>query len=304
MPQVWSYGGSEVWTSYPTGIQTVSVPKPPPVVQGDLVVIACLYGFGLNANFPSGFAHVTGSPQTFSTNNRLALLWKIATNAEPASYSFTTASGSGGFEAIAILRYVNMAASQSPVTALVTATATTITTASVTTVATDSLVLRVVGTNNAASISIASGTTRVIAGSNFDLMLVGEADKAAIGAAGTVVVTANVSNAMQSITAAFTQNAGALTHSVSGIGNFVIQSPGAIRVQLTGSFGSIGVARGNPVRYFEIGSVSFGTANGQMRNYYLQHADELIIAPFSNASTLYYSLRSGLTATITELPTP
>jgi hypothetical protein len=299
--QNWAYAGCEVWTGYGTLPTSLTLGKPNGTQLGDLLVLVSLYGFALTATLPSGFAHVTGSPQTFSTNNRMLFAWKIAGGSEPASYTLGNSGGSGGYEAAALIRYTGIAAAPTPVSAVATATATTIATPTVTTTAADSLVLRAVGTFNAASLSIASGTVRALQGAGGDLLMVAELDKATVGATGTDVATANTSNAMQSIVAAFLQTTGPVTHSVSGAGSFSINSPPALSVVLSGIPSRLGTGKGNPVRYFELGNISIGSANGQMRNYFLEHATELVLCPFATATEVYYSFPVGVTATISEL---
>lgn len=95
-----------------------------------------------------------------------------------------------------------------------------------------------------------------------------------------------------------------ITHTVSGSGTISLSAPVAISLALTGIPSSLGTGRGNPTRYFEMGNIAWGDANGYLRNYYLQHAAELILAPFQPATLLAYSLASGITAVITELFNP
>lgn len=94
--------------------------------------------------------------------------------------------------------------------------------------------------------------------------------------------------------------AAATTHTVSGTGQVSIVSPVAIGLSLTGIPASLGVAKGNPARYFELGNIAFGGTSGFLRNYYLTHSAELIMAPAQGFTLLDYSLAAGVTAVITE----
>ncbi len=94
--------------------------------------------------------------------------------------------------------------------------------------------------------------------------------------------------------------AAAVAHTVSDSGIIDILSPVAIDIQLTGLPSSLGTGIGNPVRYFEMGNIAWGTTLGYGRNYYLEHASEIVVAPFATCTKLAYSFRSGITAVITE----
>lgn len=90
---------------------------------------------------------------------------------------------------------------------------------------------------------------------------------------------------------------------LSGVGSFTpIGTVEAIEIDLTGIPASLGTGMGNPMRYFGLGNVSFEYAGAySARNYYLEHAHELVVTQFSAVSTVRYSLPSGITATITEI---
>jgi len=90
-------------------------------------------------------------------------------------------------------------------------------------------------------------------------------------------------------------------HTLSGSGTVTIAAPVALAVSLSGIPSGLGTGRGNPTRYFELGNLAWGTASGYGRNYYLEHAAELVIAPFPGATALAYSFAPGITATVTEL---
>lgn len=92
----------------------------------------------------------------------------------------------------------------------------------------------------------------------------------------------------------------AVVHTLSGSGQVSIASPVAIDIALSGLAGSLGTGKGNPVRYFQLGNIAWGTSLGFGRNYYLEHANEIVVAPFATCTLLAYSFAPGITATITE----
>lgn len=88
-----SFGGTASGTS-------LTIPKPPGLVNGDVVLIAARSQEGSSANdwtLPSGFARLTAAPATLpSRPYRVASIWyKTVTNAsaEPANYVLTGPSG-------------------------------------------------------------------------------------------------------------------------------------------------------------------------------------------------------------------
>jgi hypothetical protein len=89
-------------------------------------------------------------------------------------------------------------------------------------------------------------------------------------------------------------------HTLSGSGLQAISSPVALTVALSGIPAGLSTGLGNPLRYFGLGSLSWGNTLGYMRNYFLEHANELVLAPFSDATSLGYSFAPGITATVTE----
>jgi hypothetical protein len=89
-------------------------------------------------------------------------------------------------------------------------------------------------------------------------------------------------------------------HVLTGSGVQAISNPVAIDIQLTGIPASLGIAKGNPTRYFNLGNIAWGTSLGYGRNYYLEHASEIVVAPFATCTQLAYSFAAGITATVTE----
>jgi hypothetical protein len=92
-------------------------------------------------------------------------------------------------------------------------------------------------------------------------------------------------------------------HVLTGSGQISIASPVAIDIALTGLAGSLGTGKGNPTRYFQLGNIAWGTSLGFGRNYYLEHANEIVVAPFATCTLLAYSFAAGISATVTELIT-
>lgn len=98
---------------------------------------------------------------------------------------------------------------------------------------------------------------------------------------------------------------GTVVHSgLTGTGSVAVSSPPAVQITMTGIPAGIGQGKGNPPRYFDLGNIAWGTGNGALRNWYLEHSTELVIAPISDASVIYYSFAPGVTGSITELTSP
>ena len=300
MAQNWVYGGAAILgsgsASSPSSV-TFQAFRPPR--DGDLLVAAFNYDATSTLVMPSGWAHVTGSPATVAGAARYACVWKIA-SAEGSTFAFSQTGCSHIFVGL-LARYENINAAPAPVSAVTTATSSTVTGPTVTSTVNDSLIVRLALSDGASSLAFASGTSRLLHGENGDLIRLVDSNQATAGATGTNVATANTSNHLAAFTVAFKQGASPTTHVVTGSGSFSIGTCAAISASYTGIPSSLGTGKGNPVRYFELGNVAWATANGASRNYYLEHNPELIVAPFVGATTFYYSLLPGVTATFTEL---
>jgi len=124
---------------------------------------------------------------------------------------------------------------------------------------------------------------------------------AGLATARTVTFGSTQTNRIETCTAyAALPPATSLTHNVSGSGSFSLANPVAIAIALTGLASSLGTGKGTPTRYFELGNIAWGTADGYGRNYYLEHANELVIAPAQPMTLLAYSFAPGISAVITE----
>jgi len=297
--QAWAFAGYALVSQGDLNLQSATVQSLREAATGDLLIAALSYGASGTLTLPTGWAHVTGSPATATV--RTAVAWKIAGSSEPTSYTFSL-SGDNLFTLL-VARYTGILLSPAPVSGVATATSSTVTAPSVTTLATDSLVVRVALSDNATSLSFASGTARALVGRSGDLIRLADQNIASVGASGTNVATANTSNHLHAYSVAFKQGVAPTTHIVSGSGSFSIGGCAGLSVSYTGLPGSLGTGKGNPVRYFELGNIAWGTANGAARNYYLEHNPELIPIPFAGANLVYYSLIPGVTATFSELLT-
>lgn len=286
--QVSGFGSTSLTLAAPDGLR-----------DGDLIVIAAMYDFAATAVLPSGFAHVSGSPAAQSTTYKSLLAWKIASG-EPVSWQLTR-TGSGNFFASVAAAWSKILASPGVVSAAATANSTTVSAPSVTTTAADALVVRVATCWVATSLSFAAGTGRVISINSDNIVLLADQDQASAGGTGTDVATGTPSGALIAFTAAFNQSTVGVSQSVTGSGSITISNPRAISLALTGIAASTDTGQGNPVRYFGIGNIAWANINGATRNYYLEHAAEVVVNPLDNATTLYYSFKPGVTAVITEL---
>lgn len=282
-----------------TGFTSIAIPKPELTKNGDLIVICAMYDNAATAVIPPGFAHVSGSPIAQSTTYKSLLIWKIASN-EPFFWTITR-TGSGSFFASACVVYSKILASPGVVSASATASGTTVNAPTVTTTAADALVIRAVTTWTATAVAFAAGTTRVASVNVDNIVLIADQDKATTGATGTDTVTASPTGPLIAFTAAFNQSLTSLVHTVSGNGTIAVDSPKAVSLSLTGIAASTDQGKGLPLRYFGLGNITFANADGAHRNYYLEHASEIAVSPLDNPTTIYYSLKPGVTAVITEL---
>jgi hypothetical protein len=299
MAQNWAYGSQSSVDHSSGGGNSWVISKPAGTVDGDLLVGFFSYLNAATLTLPSGWAHVTGSPAIVIVTAKYAFVWKIASS-EPASWTFSTSGSNLGFVGL-VVRYTGILAAPAPVAGLATSTTSSVTAPAVTTLTADSLVIRAAFGDNATTLSFASGTSRALVGGSGDLIRVVDQDQVTVAATPTDVATANTANNMAAFTVAFKQTTVSGTHVVSGAGSFAVASPVGMSASYTGIPTSLGQGRGNPVRYFELGNVAWGTANGPTRNYYLEHNPELIVAPFAGATIFYYSLAPGVTATFQEL---
>jgi hypothetical protein len=89
---------------------------------------------------------------------------------------------------------------------------------------------------------------------------------------------------------------------LTGTGSFAVSGLLGLQVTVTAGLPTAGSAAGTPVEYFTDSFVSLGTADGYPRSQRIDHSPQLWLPPDAGAFTLVgYTLRPGLTATITEV---
>lgn len=206
MAQTWAFGTSAT-KDQSAGAASIVVNKPTSTADGELLVAYVTADDFAAITAPSGWTQFTGSPQSVSANLKGAAYYKVASG-EGASWTWTTA-GAKLYEGY-VARYTGLTSTPHDISngAAGSTGAATVTAPAVTTTAADDLVVRVAGTWNATSVSFASGSSRINAGSNGDLMILYDQDQAAAGSTGTNVATANTTNAMVAFTGAFLQSGG------------------------------------------------------------------------------------------------
>jgi hypothetical protein len=89
---------------------------------------------------------------------------------------------------------------------------------------------------------------------------------------------------------------------LSGSGCITVSSPSALKLTLTGVPASKGQGLGNPARYFELGSISWGDGTFYSRNWYVEHEDEYVSIPIAGMVSVCYSFDPAITVDILEVP--
>jgi hypothetical protein len=153
-----------------------------------------------------------------------------------------------------------------------------------------------------APVTTPATNTYVTTGLGEDLFDEGPCTSFPIGA--RTFTPSGTSGAWIAISIALRPAAGTIHTGLTGSGSVGVASPGAIQVVCSGTISAGGTGVGNPARYFGLGNISWATANGAMRNFFIEHSTELIPAPINDATTVYYSFAPGVTGQITELATP
>ena len=89
---------------------------------------------------------------------------------------------------------------------------------------------------------------------------------------------------------------------LSGTGSIAVQGLIGVAVDVTTIPVALGVSAGTPLEYFDLGYVTFGTADGYQHSVRIEHPAQLVIPPFAGVFTsLAYTLHSGVVVTLTEL---
>lgn len=95
---------------------------------------------------------------------------------------------------------------------------------------------------------------------------------------------------------------GTVHSALSGAGSFSIQGILGAKVDVTTLPSSYGRSGTNPTEYFDLGFVSFGTADGWPTSYRLEHDPTMMLPARCGLYTdLEYDLAPGVVVTITEL---
>lgn len=89
---------------------------------------------------------------------------------------------------------------------------------------------------------------------------------------------------------------------LAGAGSFAIQGLLGVKVNVTTLPASLGVSGTSPAEHFDLGFITFGTADGYPHSIRLEHQVQLMLpARASVFTTLAYDLHPGVVVTITEL---
>lgn len=89
---------------------------------------------------------------------------------------------------------------------------------------------------------------------------------------------------------------------LTGDGSFDIQGLLGVKIALTTVPASLGVAAGTPEEHFDLGFVTFGSADGYPHSIRIEHNPQLALPARCSAFTKFaYTLHPGVVATITEL---
>lgn len=90
-------------------------------------------------------------------------------------------------------------------------------------------------------------------------------------------------------------------HSLSGSGSVAIASPIGLKIALATLPAFVSRRDGTPLEYSSLGWLAIGNADGYLPRMVLHHAAQLAYPVADGMTLLGYSLKSGTTATVTEL---
>lgn len=289
----------------------VVLAAPPNQTQFDLMLVAIQ-----SQSSPGTWTLPTGWSQSQLGNVSvgtlwLSLFWKVVTASEPGTYSFQCTNNITGNAVIAEWQATDTVVPMDVAMTSATGTTSPNPCPAITPVTNNVFIVSVLGCTNAISgwtAPVTAPTTNSFVEESpsngsvqiFDQGPVTGAQSArSFTPGGTTSNRIGVSIALRPATAAPSGQ-----HIVTGSGSFAIATPVAVSVTLTSIPSGIGTAKGNPTRYFNLGNIAWATPNGAIRQHFLSLATELVIAPMSDATTMYYSLVPGMTATIQELSAP
>ncbi len=122
------------------------------------------------------------------------------------------------------------------------------------------------------------------------------------------VLSAQVANILQMVTllqrqvAPFSYVTSTVHSGLSGAGTIAIQGLLGCKVSVTTLPGHFGVEGTTPAEHFDLGWITFGTADGYPSSFRLEHNPQLLLPARCSAYTdLAYDLAAGVVVTITEL---
>jgi len=292
-------GNISVWpiaVTVPTGIQ-----------QGDFCLVTFTSGTAL-----TGVTAPTGWSQTSLGNIAHTSLftqawWHIAGASEPTTWAFNSTTNTTPAQWLATLyRGVNQATPLDTAWTTATGSTTPDTCPAITTVTTGAMVVDLLmSVNNihwTAPVTTPPTTLLQSTGGGNDTFT--ENNLASGVLASRTFTPSGTSGLWNSASIALRPLVGTAHTALSGSGSIGISNPAAVLLALTTQPASLGVGPGNPPWLFKVGNIAWGTTNGPLRNEPITHQSELIIAPFSTASVMYYAFAPGVVATITELSTP
>jgi len=112
----------------------------------------------------------------------------------------------------------------------------------------------------------------------------------------------NITTLIQRQAAPFGYVVGAAHAGLSGNGTIALSDLIGVQVDVTTLPASYGRATGEPDEFFELGFLTWGTADGYRSSTRLEHAQQVLFPPLAGVFTvLGYTLAPGVVATVTEL---
>jgi hypothetical protein len=89
---------------------------------------------------------------------------------------------------------------------------------------------------------------------------------------------------------------------LSGAGSISVQGLLGVKLECTTIPSSLGVAGTSPAEHFDLGWITWGTADGYPQSVRIEHSPQLSLPARASAFTsIAYDLHPGVVATITEL---
>lgn len=107
--------------------------------------------------------------------------------------------------------------------------------------------------------------------------------------------------ATQRVAAPYGYVAGSVHAGLTGKGSFAVSGLLGLAVNVTAIPPGVGLEDGQVVTYFSLGRLALGTTDGNQRDRIISHQHQLFLDCPPSATSVAYSLRPGVVATITEL---